>query len=382
MTCGRRSGAEMILAIELQFDEWQHADCNGGIIRCIREATDEKIVVVATKKHIEAIENAENISLEGKCLIEIPGMSEADDSFFYQQYMGIISGVFRYFSVKNDDKIIFLSSPRNVMKVAYEIIPACIKTIFIQHANLNQLMKDERHYGEYAYKNLIERNATKDNVSFVTFSPNYSIVAEYIEAKFVRKFVFLHIPVNKPKNDIYSETSKYIGVYGQCVNSNFRRILKRMLSNGIGNMDRFLVLLKSGIGCNLDSMDYSYKFPYGLHIIQKPDGISYEEHKVFMKEMKWILLPYDKDMHVISASGIFADAVKYNIPIIALESPYIKHYKKFNIGIVENNIDILINKMELDQDKGNYEIYKQNLLNLREKMTNENIETLCRLLKG
>ena len=380
MTYGRKLGKEMIVFIELQFDEWQHQSCNNGIIQCVKSVTNEDILIVATQKHIDAL-SKENITDEIDCYpIDILGMQDADEPSNYLFFNNLIKRIINCNNIGAKDTIILLSSSRNGLKAVQEVVPNNIRLILIQHANLEYLLRDDNKYNDFSYKRLFGGFVNRERTYFVTFSPNYGLISEYVSKAILKKFVFMHIPVTSVKNINFDINRNRIGVYGQCVNRNFRLMLKYMLDSKAGNIERFLVLMKTGIGCNTNNMDFSFSIPAGLPIVQKPDGISCDEQIEYIKKMKWILLPYSSDMYRVSASGIFADAIKYGVPILSLNSPYIAFYEKYGVGIIEKSIDKLADVIEKGIDDEIYENYCKNIATLRMQMTNENMNTMKSLL--
>lgn len=84
-------------------------------------------------------------------------------------------------------------------------------------------------------------------------------------------------------------------------------------------------------------------------------------------------MPYDQSMYQVSMSGILADAIRYERPIIALNSPIIEWYNKHgSIGIVAENIDELIQRLETEFRNTKYIYFIYNIRILKRNMMKEN----------
>ena len=196
----------------------------------------------------------------------------------------------------------------------------------------------------------------------------------------MHSFRFLHLPVRQTieKKDTKDDAIT-IGVYGACVNANFKKMLLRLNEKQLLNKVKFLILNRS----TLDGLDYRYKYPTkGIEIHQTINGFSRDAKLQYISKMDWILLPYDKEQYRVSMSGILADAIQFQIPILALDSPIIEYYNDEHIGIVEKDIESLcdiIRELDAIQNGILYANYLDNLKRLKDRMYEENKQRVVEL---
>lgn len=363
MIYGRNIGLGMIITIELQFSKWEHEDCNAGILELIKSVASEKVIFAATKQHVKYVESIVNLEDVEKCYIEIPKTAYANNLEMLEDYEKIIEDILERYKVSSDDKIVFLSSPKNVMLAARKVIDVGIAVYFVQHANLDWILERENErIGDYSYAEIIKLCCGSGNVYNLAMNPFVKIgLTDILDDKTLKTFHFLHHPVKGsiPKSINANKTT--IGVYGQCVNANFGRILKQSKEENL--LKRFMVLRS----CDSNHMDYSFKLPKELRIYQKPGGFDKSELLNAISRMGWILLPYSKDMYKVSMSGILADAIRYSIPIIALNSPIVDYYNEYIIGIVAETPEALVESLVSEGNK-NYTKYKENMQKLKSDM--------------
>ena len=68
------------------------------------------------------------------------------------------------------------------------------------------------------------------------------------------------------------------------------------------------------------------------------DYVSNEELEDAINRFDYVLIPYSQDQYVVTASGIFCDAVSQEKPLLMLNSPYFAFYAKYGVGLIEENI--------------------------------------------
>ena len=368
----------MIVCVELQFDGENHEDCNSGIIRLLCESSGEEIYVVAGSLHIAALKKVgipERVNFVPE---DIPPWRYAEQEDKEEIYHALLIKMVNELHITSHDKLFILSSPKAITTAVLKIVNFYrISCFFIEHANLDGMLREQfEDHLQYSYKNIINKIGESEYAKILTYSPYAKDKVKGTLSDNTRhKMYFINHPVDDCREkDKESYGNRTIGVYGACVNEIFREMLKKMdLNKGYD----FLVLRRASI----DRLDYKYIFPDGIEMHQRTGMFSYEERLEYIKRMGWILMPYDQTMYRVSMSGILADAIRYERPIIALNSPIIEWYNKQGpIGIVAENIEELVNKLEPGFLNTKYIHFINNIKTLKDNMMKENRKLMREIL--
>jgi hypothetical protein len=186
-----------------------------------------------------------------------------------------------------------------------------------------------------------------------------------------------------PEHPNLIDSPQLIGVYGVTIYKGLDVFLWEAKRQGICEQCSLLILRRTG---NIEQLDCSYRYPLrGVELHQRSGGFTRQEMEEYHTRMKWILLPYSKDMYKVSMSGIFMDAIRLRIPIIALNIPIVSYYNsKGEIGIVADTMEELVERVAKeivapDTDgtrQRAYNGYCDNLKRLQELSWNESLKTI------
>jgi hypothetical protein len=219
------------------------------------------------------------------------------------------------------------------------------------------------------------------NVSFITFSP---FAKEYIKDNICKSVAsrtfFFHHPVEGEAVDDDSERDKLrMLAYGQSVNNSLSMVLKAIKDMGDLPQIDFTVLRR----CGVDNMDLTYLFPKFVRIKQHYSGFSKRDLISNICSTDWIIIPYLANQYLYSMSGILADAIRYEKPVLAINFNVLQYYNNPPIGIVADSpyeLGRIIASESLLNDRLQYDIYKSNIRQIKRKMYDENVAKMRDIL--
>lgn len=360
----------MIICVELFYDGHIHEECNSGMIRLIAQHTDDEIYVVAGSEHIAALKEMGIPQKVHFIPVIVPHFLLGEKKENEELYFCLLHETVRQLGVTAGDKIFVMYSSKAITMAMLRIADLYkTSSFFIEHSNLECLLREETEQGTYTYKNIINKVGKSKSAYIISFSPYANeLLKDIISPEANKKLYFINHPVDGTplKHEQKAENCSVIGVYGACVNSNFHSVLKRMYKN---RNYIFQVLRKT----SLEGLDATYMFPNNVELHQKVNIFSFDEQKKYLERMDWILLPYSQSTYHIRMSGILADAIHFERPVIALKFPIIDWYnRKRTIGIVEPTIERLVERLERDRIEEQYEYYVNNIRQLKRDMDIEN----------
>ncbi len=371
----------MIYFFETHFGSWKHTLHNSSLISLV-EDMDYKVTIVCSDNHYSyLLESGINNKIP-HYNIPIFHIDYAYDEKEFESCCEELSSIFCALNINSDDTIISLSSHPGVQNGLVEVNRDFIaRLIFVFHGELDYLL--DENYNRLNYQNIInsiERTANVENVNFIAYNPYvFSALSPLFSNHVLDKFVYLDHPLFKKTELISASSRNHIGVYGACINANFTEILRRIYDcKRKETLDKFTVFQL----CDKKTYDIRNKYPAEMagRVIRSLDGNGIED---FINGCRWILLSYDKSMYQVSSSGILFDAVRYEVPIIALDSPIIKYYNdRYRIGIVCTSIEEIVDVIHnIDSYEDNYYDYVEGLRNMFEDTITGNKARLIELLK-
>ncbi len=392
----------MILLIEMQCKDWEHNKVNAGLIRQIKAAfPNETMIFFAEKAHLEQVNHllaAEGIET-GSCEIDFKDWRQRDQDS-RSEYAGLLKTIIK----NNPDtgEVILLSSNKGIILACRDVALQYDNIIFhiVLHAALEEicccagkgvgniirkLWRRIRHWRApvkpaITMKECMEK-CTSDNCRFILYSPNYR---EGLNGKLskgiLEKITFLHHPFST-NIDTSASRKEYpqhrsakikIGIYGQAVTQNAIDIVKSFNQK----YDNGNVCFQA-IACKGSDI---WNQPNVVRLFEN-DYVSNEELEAAINGFDYILIPYDRNQYIVTASGIFSDAVSQEKPVLMLDSPYLKYYSQYNLGLMENSIDSMaktISTLNAD-DTGKYAAGARNL---KELSFEDNVSKLRGILRG
>lgn len=391
----------MILLIEIQCKGWEHNRVNAGFIRQIMMAfPQEQIKLYADSEHIKGIEN----------FLEEYGMrieSKPVEFFDYHdknyaradEYANILKSI-----IKDNIQtrgIVLLSCNKGIIQSMNNVCPEFPNVFFylVLHGALEEVCHEPEkiklcqhiyrllwsikhgrmHPGysnEISMKDCIEK-CEADNCRYISYSPCFrDELAGHISSEVIEKISFFHLAFYEGADRKKTEEKERIaiGLYGQAVNENAIRIINEY-NNKYDNGSVLFYVLTSD-----ESEVLGLKNVIRLN---DEEHVSDEKLVDYIKSFDYILVPYDKDQYKVCSSGIFYDAISHEIPLLMLDSPHLRYYSKYGIGILANNIEKMakvISELNIHRDDVNN--YKKKENELKTTSLNDNVYALSDLFSG
>ena len=254
--------------------------------------------------------------------------------------------------------------------------------IFVEHANWESIIGNEQDESlEFSERNATNLFAEETRVSFITLNPyaNESLRG-FLDTRILERTIFIHHPVNGNMAHTRHESHTNILAYGQSVNANLSRIIKAAYRKAFIPEANLLILRRSPI----DQMELTYRYPEDwCEVRQHHDGFKKKDMRECMMDADWIMIPYDREQYKVSMSGILADAIRFEIPILGLNSPILNFYNDPPIGITAETpceLGSIIADVKDINDESGYEMFKNNISSLKSRMQSENIRHMKGLL--
>ena len=350
----------MILLVEMQCKDWEHNRVNTGIIKLIKKTfPNEKMMLCAEKKHIAQIKEllaADDISVDG---------AEIDFADWRQgnlnnreKYAELLDSIVRFHKDVTD--VMLLSCNKGIVLASSDVSKKWREVRFhvFLHAALEEVCHTQkrsiktavwemlscvRHFRfpekpEMTMKACME-SCVSDNCRFFVYSPNYEDgLKGKIEDRVIRKITFLHHPFyesGRKLSDARDEKIK-IGIYGQAVNRNAVEIIKTYNEKYDNSTVIFQVKAKK------ENEIFQQKNVVPLF---DKDYVSNEELEAAINRFDYVLIPYSQDQYIVTASGIFCDAVSQEKPLLMLNSPYLAFYAKYRVGLIEESVDAIARRI-------------------------------------
>lgn len=378
----------MILAVEIEHEGWIHEECNAGMLGLLRESSAQELYFAAADSQIEAVKNVGVPDDVKYITISVPPRSMGEDMSNVDVYAGIIADAAEGLKLSGKDKIVFLSATSVIMKAAFLVNRQYhAKLFFVMHNYLEMILQND-DMGQQ-YKSIVTEVCNRDDAWIVVFNPYArQKLAGVIDGN-LERILFLHHPMQESlhhpvqESDCRCTSTKtgkiVIGVYGNSINQNFFQILKRLTDCAVAEKVEFLIMRRTEVY----NFDLTYRFPKNGVKIYQSEGFDRAFRIARIREMDYILLPYDYSMYQLSMSGILADAVRHEKPIIALNTSIVEYYNQMPIGIVEDSVEGLCDKIKrIDKnDENEIAAYRNNIRDLKKRIKQESVDMLKELLK-
>lgn len=387
----------MILLVEMQCKDWEHNRVNTGFIQLLKSAFPrEDITLCAEKKHIMQIRQilaSENLAIEA-AEIEFGDWrhkSENNSTNYATLINKIISGY------QNVTDVFFLSCNKGIILGCSEVAQKRSNVNFrlILHAALEEVCRTKKKSLKARVKEVLScikhlrlppktaismracmEKCSLDNCSYIVYSPNYANGLQgKIRKDVIDKITFLHHPFYKSDlpHKCLNDRRVRVGIYGQAVNQNALEIIRTYNEKYDNGSVDFLVMAKK---------DHEILQQKNVSRLFVSDYVSNEELEEAISSFDYILIPYSQDQYIVTASGIFCDAVSQECPLLMLASPYLNYYAKYHIGIIEESIEAMAKDIAaLVGSSINPKTYSLEEKRLKAEALQENIETIIQIMK-
>ncbi len=387
----------MTIIAEIQCRGWEHNRVNSGLIRQIMEAAPETEFKLYGEN-----EQLQNISaLLGKTdkaldmeAIDFP-VDDTDNDRHSDEYEKVIKSLLD--ANPPADRIWFLSANKGILialkeisvhypdRKFYIVLHSALEYVYYSahKKNLKDILyetlwsiRNRRRYPRetISMKQCFE-GCDADNCRFISFSPCFrEALSGKVTDRQLDKITFLHHPFFEPETQSARAegTGIRIGIYGQALKTQFREIIKEYNRDYDNGKVQFLVKTDAG-----DEV-----------LIQKNVKRLFDHEKVTNEELEkalsgldYILVPYDSTQYIVTASGIFCDAVSLEVPLIMMDSPYFAFYSRYNVGKVAKSAGEAAGIIsELSEDREQRAGFIKGEKKLKETGYNENIRTLKEIM--
>ena len=317
----------MIVLVEPVCQNWMHEEVNAGLLKLVFDSTGNEIMFIAEKKHIECISKIypnPNKKIIYKELRIIKPNDEADQYRTIGYYYFLLLNIQKQYRPSN----IFITCAYSPCILAAELLALWNKKAKI-HVVLHGMVEKNKKNAS-SYPRLLKFSRFCGNLDFITYSPYCT--AEYWGIK-SDKIKFLHHPYIKAKRHVVEKNHKMIiGIIGACANQKALHLIRIINRRNDTNGYQFQVASRFG-----------NRFR-GISNVKLID-LSFERKSMErqIKQMDYLLLLYGKEEYMMSASGVFWDAVSNEVPCLVLDCKYFDYYKSYNIGYQAKSISELCN---------------------------------------
>ena len=312
----------MIYLMEMQCASWEHEKVNAGFVKQVREACpSEKIVLWASKAHIECIDSVYNLEIndiDARVVTVYDKSRDLEDDEVVTVYKDIIYSCLEQSKVR-PRSIILLSSNRQIIQACLKVVNEFDISIYIVfHSRLERELLGPAAVNENANSLVHVINSISDErIHFICYSPFIKKNAGAILARHaLEHFIFLHHPIvpNLATGEAPFNSGKLVlGLFGAGLKK------KNMFDNYM--------------------YDTNGSSKYVIKTLEGETANTSLEVDDFIKQSSYILIPYDCLSYRLAASGIFWDAMRNGTPVVTLDSEYFKYYEHFNTAIIKSSTE-------------------------------------------
>lgn len=369
----------MIYCIEYIKHDWSHQDVNSGVLFEISTAfPNEKIVMLASNRHLEAIQKFSYPNDIEFRSIDLPYKNEnVTDSWIPRENYQKLKRLFFDIGLKTNDKVIFFYGSCSLIKAVTKLALKYKNSSFYIciHEKMEKILGNEDDEIYKRWERTIKNSIVSKNLCFIQYHPFVNkMIGKKFGGKIENKFIFLYHPSENNTNIIIDKSIHEgidVCVWGAAASQgNTIRIIDQFLQDPQYNKVHFSIYSRGILGNDFiknSRITYSYRYK----------GFSEEEMHSIIINADYVLIPYDEKSYTMYASGIVADAIRYNKPIIALNSPYITFFNdEKEIGFVGNSIDDLMSKISIEKLENNRKSYEENGKQWVDDIRNRNIKIL------
>jgi len=362
----------MILIFEPQCIGFEHAEFNAAFITVLKKSSNEEILFIAEKEHVNLVKSmlvTEQINFKE---IEVPPKEQSNIGRFRQEF-GLTRDVFYLADSIGCNQVIFASikSPGLIAAKYYLRKFKNIKVLIVPHSILDSIYKIPlsrdiifwfnfwfRFFNTPRLKYLLLGKTIKDEL--VKELPEMEKYFEYIDHPllfknyevddnhFGKKIVFGFLGVGCRKKGIEDFIKLSEDIKEECSENRAKFIL-------VGHV-------------------HGDDFP--ITVSKTP--LSQKDYNRYLEKINYALFFHKAENYRFTASGVFFDAISYLKPIIAIKNPFMEYYFDLigDIGYLckdyEEMKNIVLNIIKIP-DKKRYKEQQLNMLHGREKISIEKI---------
>lgn len=369
-----------ILVIEPECKGWNHEQVNSEFLNMISQYyPDDAICFCAEKEHLDNIRRCKELLNVKYRKIVLP-TNAGDTMKYWKYYLKLIGDLLIQSKYQ---RVILLSSHKgNIQAINYlaeryrdvqfVITLHALVEQLLRHYTLRDRLLNDKFFHGWKLKKLLNQSTRKGNIRYITYSPSLKDkLSTCLKRQTLDNIFFLNHPypyMEKTQNEIHE--GLVIGLLGATINDNAEKIISIVEKACPKERYKFKLLRVSK---RFEKYEH-------VEIVQNGGILSREIITQEMKNVDYLMIPYDRTMYGLSASGVFFDAVNYEIPVLMLDSPLLTWYdQKYNLGIRMDSceslaqyiIDLIINQKKVDWDK-----YHNNMKRAKVILQQENVKLL------
>lgn len=333
----------MIYVVEIRSVGWEHEHVNSGFLRQLRKARpNDDIVFFSAIEHIECVRNLVDVKAENIGIHVMDGIPkriswEEDTKNYHNTIEEIINA---YDEIPTD--IFFTATCEEILYVLKKLVDKYMinfHCVFHQRLERNLLGSDGEKSRMHSLLNSIDSN----QIDYICYSPLYADnLVGIIDEKAISKFRLIHHPFIRAKDkvhrDLVENNTINIAVVGAGLNNVFIDFLK-LVEDRKPNV-HFKIL---------DSRHKKeYESDYVTNYCGENESIDCDSIRHLIQSCDYVLITYTNGQYKLTASGIFWDAVSCNVPILSFGSPYSRYYENYNIGVIADSGEELLELMHSD----------------------------------
>ena len=216
-------------------------------------------------------------------------------------------------------------------------------------------------------------DAGSQYVHYISYSPYIKeCIGKWLPNEKINLFSFLHHPVVSAcyESEEKCKDKHQIAIYGAAINHFSIDIVKEAADHAKLKNCVFKVLC--------DEKNEILKQKNVVNALKPGMKVIANTINNLIRESDFVLVPYDREQYKLTASGIFWDAIRNNVPVITLDSPYFRYYKSGNYGFFKEDVAEIIELLE----KGECwkQDYSSSLRQLVEDTTKDNLLWISKMI--
>ena len=364
----------MIIVIELQCKDWEHEHVNAGFLYLLREARQkEDIVLCSAVSHAGHLNDLYSFSDNSvrHFEIDIPDKRKRSEELT-DVYYQIITDILK----RSGDEVTccFLLSTNACIIQAVSNLPTDYSFPFflVFHARFErELLGQNTSEDFYTLKNIM--NSIQDpRISYICYSMGYMhYLNGMLNKESIDKIGFLHhpmIPGLLYRKEIEGRIKLLI--YGAALNDNAVKCAEEICYDDELSKKMKIIVISSQehpiLKYNIVNISGNSKF------------VNYDIIDSAIQKCDFVLIPYDRKSYMMTASGIFWDAMRNYTPVLTLDSEYFRWYDKYGVGIRKKTCEELITFLKnYDRNAYNWkeridemekEVFRDNIFRIRSMM--------------
>ena len=384
----------MIVVCEMNVRGFTHEEFNAGLLNQLSLASGDEVLYMAESAQVSFVKKIIEARLDNN-MIQFKGFDINSDEDIVENMLNSLNCILC--GDKTIKKVIFSSHGVSCSKKIIDTV-LMFKSIdfyFCEHGEIELLLDPIYYHVDKPYRGRkeIDSDMFERSVEFWNdkerFDEHIRKLANLENVRFIvyNKSFFSHEATSFMKNNTIVINLPMIYDDKQVVKRELDIPVRIGITPKTMAKDYYMCyeLLKS---VNRSSWRYRGKFEFvfrdwdigrrvkNTRLYQTADS-SREEVMKFYDDIDYMLLLYDHNRYIISASGVFFDAVSAAIPVLTLDSPSITQYSNDEIYVGASSVNDLSKEVcdiIRNFNKDSYLMLRNRIIRKREEYNAYNIE--------